>query len=442
MEKTCRSIVILFALISLARSALYGQTEPLRLSLKDALSLVREKNKFVGVSRLEQTATAEDWKDSRNATLPQVDFGSSYQRFSRLTLFKNGLTGVYSSLRDPEPTSVDVGFDASYTLYAGGKLRTAVEEQVIRRDIASLNTLDQTGNASLQVVAGYLDILRLNEQDSLIADQIKRAETRLKNIRALYENQRVTRSDVLRAEVILSNEKLSREAAENDIVIATDHLGVLLALPAGTRIALTDSAGNNEPEPSSLQALVTSAATRSYSIIRIQDLIKLQDNRLRAIKADDYPTVQFFSTYGLNYPNFLVYPYVDQFYMLGFVGLRLQYNISSLYQNKHKESAARIRETSLQLQQSAIADNVNQEARALATKYGEALDRIKVAQASIEQTSVNYKIVTSKYFNQLALLTDLLDADNLYLESRFDLIRSQTDALVFYYRLLYTSGNL
>jgi outer membrane protein len=442
MEKTCRIIVMIFAVVSSARSTLHGQTEPLRLSLKEALSLVAQKNKFVGVTRFEQAATEEDWKDSRNATLPSVDLGGSYQRFSRLTLFRNGLTGDYSSLRDPEPTSADVGLDASYTLFAGGRFRSAVEEQVIRRDITSLNTLDQTGNASLQVVAVYLDILRLNEQDSLIADQIKRAETRLNNIRALYENQRVTRSDVLRAEVILSNEKLSREATENDIAIATDHLGVLLALPAGTRIALTDSASSNEPEPASLQALVTNAATHSYAVIRAQDRIKLQDNKLRSIKADYYPTVQFFSAYGLSYPNFLVYPYVDQFYLLGFVGLRLQFDISSFYQNKHKESAARIRETGLQLEQSAIADDVNQEARALATKYGEALHRIKVAQASIEQTTVNYKIVTSKYFNQLALLTDLLDADNLYLESRLDLIRSQTDALAFYYRLLYTSGNL
>jgi outer membrane protein len=442
MQKICRCIVLLFALTSSARSFLYGQPKPLRLSLRDALGLVREKNKLVGVSRLDQTAVEEDLKDSRNATLPRVGFVSNYQRFSRLTLFRNGLTGDYSSLRDPEPTSADFGVDASYTLFAGGRLRSAIEEQVIRRDIASLNTLDQTGNASLQVVAGYLDILRLDEQDSLIADQIKRAETRLKNIRALYENQKVTRSDVLRAEVILSNEKLSREATENDIGIATDHLGVLLALPAGTRITLTDSAGDNEPEPASLQALVAGAAIHSYAIIRIQDLIKLQDNGLRSIKSGYYPTVQFFSAYGLNYPNFLVYPYVDQFYMLGFVGLRLQYDISSLYENRHKESAARIRQTSLQLQQSAITDAVNQEARALAIKYGEALDRIRVAQASIEQTRVNYKIVTSKYFNQLALLTDLLDADNLFLESRLDLIRSQTDALVFYYRLLYISGNL
>src|SRR5580698_2824480 len=107
MGRTRRCIIVsfilnLFLLLS-ARSGLHAQSEPLRLSLKDAISLVREKNKLVGVARLEQTATDEDWKDSRSATLPQVGVGSSYQRYSRLTLFRNGLTVVYSSLRDPEP---------------------------------------------------------------------------------------------------------------------------------------------------------------------------------------------------------------------------------------------------------------------------------------------------------------------------------------------------
>jgi outer membrane protein len=85
---------------------------------------------------------------------------------------------------------------------------------------------------------------------------------------------------------------------------------------------------------------------------------------------------------------------------------------------------------------------VNEEANALHIKYSESLHRISVAESSIEQASANYKIVSAKYFNQLALLTDLLDADNLYLESKYNLIRSQTDALAFYYRLLYTSGRL
>ena len=103
-------------------------------------------------------------------------------------------------------------------------------------------------------------------------------------------------------------------------------------------------------------------------------------------------------------------------------------------------AAGKTRLQELNYVQQNIRDNVKQEANGLLIKYQEALNRIKVTEKSIEQASVNYKIVSAKYFNQLALLTDLLDADNLYQESRFNLVQAQTTAQFIYYQLLFTSG--
>jgi outer membrane protein len=96
----------------------------------------------------------------------------------------------------------------------------------------------------------------------------------------------------------------------------------------------------------------------------------------------------------------------------------------------------------LQFVQQNISDNVKQEAGGLLIKYCEALNRVAVTQKSIEQARANYKIVSTKYFNQLALLTDLLDADNLYQETRYNLVEAETTAQFIYYRLLFTSGKL
>jgi outer membrane protein len=444
MEKINRLFIALSALLlQSAQAGAQQRTDTLRLSLQETLHLVNDRNKLIGITRTEQDAAEQDLRDARNAALPQLGIGGSVQRFSDITLFNGGLSSAHTVPRRPERDNATLGMDASITIFGGGRTRSIIQEQAARRDLAMLNTLDQTGNSSLQAVSAYLDIIRLNEQDSLILEQIRRASTRLKNIQTLYTNQKVTRSDVLRAQLILSNQELSHEQTENDIGIAITRLNVLLDLPAGTRIIPADSAGGNQPSPaSSLHTLVTGAPDHAYAILRSKELIRLQETRIRNIRSNYYPTLQFFSAYGLNYPNYLGFPPVDQAYLLGFVGLRMQYSISSLYQHKHKESAARIRQAGLELQRSAIADNVSQEVNALATRYGEALDRIKVAEESIRQARENYRIVSAKYFNQLALLTDLLDADNLYLESRFNLIRSQTDALAFYYRLLYASGNL
>jgi outer membrane protein TolC len=105
-------------------------------------------------------------------------------------------------------------------------------------------------------------------------------------------------------------------------------------------------------------------------------------------------------------------------------------------------AAARLRVKQAELQTEARRDEVRTEAASFYIKYGEALNRIAVNEHSVEEALVNYRIQNTKYLNQLTLLTDLLDADNLYQESRFNLVRAQTDALAIYYHLLYLSGNL
>ena len=122
--------------------------------------------------------------------------------------------------------------------------------------------------------------------------------------------------------------------------------------------------------------------------------------------------------------------------------MRLTYDISSLYQNKNKVKSARLRETELQQQKAWIEDNVQQEVKALAIKYSEAINRMRVIKKSIEQAEANYNIQNTKYANQLTLLTDLLEADNLYQESRLNYIQANIAALSIYYRLLFITGKL
>ncbi|XZF14828.1 TolC family protein [Chitinophagaceae bacterium MMS25-I14] len=412
------------------------------LTLAEAVQFAKNQNKWVQAARIAENAAVEDRKDAYNAALPAVNISGSYQRFSDLTLFKDGLSQSTTGPRKPTSDGAALGADALLNIYSGGRQRALQHEQTSRLNLAKLNTRDQAGNIALQTANQYLDLVRLNELQKFILDQLKRAQTRLSNINSLYKNQKVTKSDVLRAEVTLSNVELSLEQNENDIAIANEKLDILINVPDSVRILPADSAGMPKPEIRSLLPLIESAGISSYSVQKATENVAVQRARLRSIQSNNMPSLGFYTAYGLNYPNYLFFPPVDQAYAIGFVGLKAQYSISSLYHNKRKVAAGKLRIKELETQQEAYTDNVRTEIRSYYIKYAEALNRISVNEHSVEQALVNYRIVNTKYLNQLSLLTDLLDADNLYQESRFNLIRAQTDALAIYYHILYTSGNL
>jgi outer membrane protein len=412
------------------------------LSLLEAIKLSKTHNNLVKAALTEETATYADLRDAKNNALPTVLASGDYERYSKLTILQDGLSNAKSISRFPTPNSANLGVSTNFNLYAGGFQKSYVSEHKTQHQLAEINAQDQASNTGLQVAQQYLDMVKLNEEKQFIIDQVLRAETRLKNITALYNNQKVTRSDVLRADVMLSNVKLNLEQVENDITISNQKLNVLLSLPDSVKISPTDSAAMVKPAVEDLLSLLTGITHDAFAIRKMEENVKLQNDRIKMIRSNNYPVVSLYSVYGLNYPNFLFYPPVNQAYTLGFVGLKIQYNISSIYQNKYKVSASRIRLQELQFVKQDTRDNVNQVASSLVIKYQESLNRINVNQQSIEQARVNYKIVSAKYYNQLALLTDLLDADNLYQESRFALVQAQTSAQIIYYQLLYTSGKL
>jgi outer membrane protein len=438
------SVMLLIGFMLTTNSAIAQQIpgSQYKLSIAEAIQLAKSQNKWVRATALEESATTEDRRDVNKAALPIINANGSYQRFSDLTLFTDGLKHSTTGPRKPTPNAAALGVDALFNIYAGGRQRALQSEQDARLNLAGLNTQDQSGNIALQTATNYLDLVRLNDLNRFILDQLKRAQTRLKSINSLYRNQKVTRSDVLRAEVMLSNVELLLQQNENDIIIANQRLDILMDIPDSVRITPTDSAGMPKPEITSLYPLIEGAGVSSYSVQKAVQNIALQQARVKGVQSNERPTLSFYSAYGLNYPNYLFFPPVDQAYSIGFVGLKAQYSISSIYQNKSKIAASKLRVKEFELQQQASSDNARVQANSYYIKYREALARISVNERSIEQARVNYRIVSTKYFNQLALLTDLLDADNLYQESQFNLIRAQTDALVIYYQILYTSGKL
>ena len=413
-----------------------------KFTIGEVIGLTKLQNKKIQAAIMEESASQSDLHDAQKAKLPQVSLSAEYQRYSKLVLYNDFIYHSRSVNVFPSSNAALINSTSTFNLYSGGKLKADVLERKLELLLSKTETLDLKGSLSLKAADLYLELVALQVEECLTKDQLSRAELRLKNINSLFQNQKITRSDLLRAEVNLSDVKLSLEETHNNIIINRQKLNVLLNLPESTQILTADSTQILNEAGTALDTLSMTGTEESYAVRKAQAEIQLEQARGQKIKSNKLPSLGLFGTYYLAYPNTLPFPHVDQAYSLGYIGIGIQYNLSALYQNKYKLNASRTRTAELQLKKEAISDDVAQEQKALIIKYNESLNRIKVNQQSIEQARVNYKIVNTKYLNQLALLTDLLDADNIYQETRYKLIEAETEARAIYYRLLYLSGNL
>ena len=409
------------------------------LSIQDAIKLSRENNDWIAIAKLKTESSLSDLKEVKSHALPHITAAADGKKLSDVTLFNGGLSNSETIPVPPVSYMASVGIEAGINLYSGGKHEAEIEEYVIKTKMADINLKEQTGNISLQVIQNYLEILRLSRLDSLYKEQIKKEETRLKNINSFYKNGKITRSDVLRAEINLSNQQFAKNENQSTITIYNDRLDVLLHLPEKTQLVLTDTIiAANIPVNTNAEL----PENKAYSMLMAKQNTELQQAKIKGAKSNYYPSIELVTGYSYNYPNNLVFPAVDQIYAFGFVGFKMRYSISSLYQNNHKVHAEKQRLQEAKTTENATNDKVKLQISALKIKLDDMTEKITIAEKNIEQSQVNYKIVNTKYNNQLALLTDLLDADNLYLQSKYKLIEAQTDLQNYYYQLLYTTGNL
>ncbi|MBO9152162.1 TolC family protein [Chitinophaga sp. GCM10012297] len=413
----------------------------LTLSLRDVIGKAKESNKLVAVMKTEESATRLDLEEARAGALPRINASGSYQRYTRVTLYDGVWGDPHSITKPPNANAGGLALETSFNLYAGGRQRYIVTDSRHKNELASINIEEQKANTGLQAALHYLELIRYYYQGRLISDQVTRARTRSQNIAALYANGKITKSDVLRADVLLSNVLLNETANKNDYRISNRRLNILLGIGEFTVIIPADTASLSVAD-SLENDLHTGGFPGNYAILKAGKNIELQENRTRLAQSFNKPAIALFGGYGFNYPNTFMFPPVAQTLSVGTAGVKVTYEISSLYQHKNNLRSSRMRETALAQQKDWITENVRLEAKALEIKYYEAVHRVHVTKKSIEQAETNYHIQNTKYFNQLSLLTDLLDADNLYQESRFNYLQANIAAMSIYYRLLFITGKL
>jgi outer membrane protein len=271
---------------------------------------------------------------------------------------------------------------------------------------------------------------------------IAEQERQLEHIRQLKNNGVVLKSDVLRAELQLSRQRLSLTTIENDIAIANQKLNILIGAPDSFRINPLQLPNTDSLTIQSYEDYLATAMNNSYQLKISQQQTALSRLKVMDAKANVSPKVGVFAEYNYAYPEIQFYPYAATLYGLGMTGVRASFPISGLYKNKHKVTASEIELRSQELEHANTQDAIRQQVKEAYLRYQEALKRIGVAKTNVQSALENARIVNNTYFNQLSLVTDLLDANTQVLQTKFDLAAAQIAAQLQYYQLQNTIGNL
>lgn len=125
-----------------------------------------------------------------------------------------------------------------------------------------------------------------------------------------------------------------------------------------------------------------------------------------------------------------------------YVGVGVSYQLSSLF-----KSNKRLRQARLEMQEASERKTVTRELldnqmQAAWVAYRQSYVELKTQQKNVELAQENYQVVNDRYLNQLALVTDMIDASNMRLDAELSEADARINIAYAYYKMKYIAGEL
>lgn len=330
---------------------------------------------------------------------------------------------------------------ASQLLFAGGKINKSINLAELGSTLANNRLGDTEQEVNLGAAQLYINLYNLLNQKKIIQNNQALAIERTKNARLYFEQDMITKNEVLRAEVLERQLEQSILQVQNSISITNKRLTILAGLSENTLIIPTLANINHQVREQNENYYREVAFQKNLQLIAGDTQIAIAKKNLELTKTDRAPTLAAFSGYNANRPQTSGAP-ADLYSNSYQAGLSLSYNIASLYKNPKKEAVNKILINQAVQQREAIRQQIETDVNTAYTNYHLAVAQLKVSASNKTAADENYRITELKYKNQLVTYIEIIDAANIKLQADLQMLNDQTDIILNYVRLLRVTGQL
>jgi outer membrane protein TolC len=441
-------IMLVLLLVPLAARA---QKRP--LSLDEAIAAGIEASPALHASRMKAESSSAKARELAAGRLPSLKLGAGYSRLSEVPPFEVTLP------ISPNPIVVSQNYFNNWNLrlgvqqplFTGFRLEAGTESARMLERSAGMDLEKDRSEFVYAVKNAYWGLARAREFDAVVGETIGQVREHLKDVRAFFDQGLLTKNEVLRAELQLSNAGLMAIDARNAVENARTSLLTLIGLPVDTEIELTTSAESQasrvpaagaEGEDAAAAKTLLEAALAGRPELRSADFrIKASEAGLKAARAGWYPQVSLAGNYYYLRPNPRLMPARDKFYGTWDIGIALSFDIWNWGQTRSqaeqaKAQLAQARDARKLLEDQAVLE-VTQSRLALA----QARDKIRVAGEAVGQADENLRMVTERFRQGVALNADVLDAEVFLLQARMARVQAAIDLVLAQARLEKALGN-
>lgn len=434
-------IVVCLSILLGSMGALWAQTpRQYPLGIEEMFELADRQSRSIRTFGLAEEAAAEAVRVTKNARLPEVNASLSASYLGDGWMSDRDFTDGFNA---PMPHfGNNFAVEATQVLYAGGSISAQVALAQLQQQMAVLDQERNRQDIRLLLAGNYLELYKLSNQSRVYASNIEQTRRLLSDIKARLQEGLALKNDVTRYELQLKSLELALTQIENSREILNHQLVTVLNLPPETVIAVDTTLLSRLPQVAPEGQWQQRAADTSPLLRQAALGIEQSRQGEQLARADRLPSVALFAGDHFDGPVIIEVPPINKNFNYWYAGVGLKYNIASLYKSKKNIRLARINTQKAGESELLAREQVQTEVKATYVRFAEAFNTYETQVKSLELATENYAVVHNRYLNDLALITDMLDASNAKLSAELQVANAQINILFNYYKLKKAAGNL
>lgn len=431
------------------------------VTLTTLYDLADRQSQKVRVSEVALRAADEGVAAAKSALLPSVDLNLQGSYTGNALMLSRGFSSsgttdyivpgvgtvpVANGKQDTPHWGNSFTAQVSQVVYAGGAIRSGIRMAELSKEMAELDVEKNRQEVRFLLTGYYLDLCKLDNQMEVVRQNIALTQKEIEQMKARRGEGTVLQNDITRYEFQLQSLELTLTKLKDASTVINHQLVTTLHLPEQT--VIVPDKNELDTEINALSAIAAqetwqqTAADNNLGIRQATVATNLAEQKVKQVKAESLPSVAVVAE------NQLYGPYTQDLIPkdcnvnVWFVGIGVKFSIGSLWKNKHNIRKARIEhqqsQEALALAHEEVENGVQANYTNLLTSYTE----VKTQQKQVELANQNYSVVQNRYQNELALLTDMVDASNMKLSAEMALVNARIGMLYNFYKLKYVTNTL
>ncbi len=411
-----------------------------KLSIENMFELAEVNSKSLRVFDIAEKEAQQAVGVAKNAMLPSIDVSLSASYLGDGWMadrnFSNGFNATMPHFGN------NFAIEASQVIYAGGAISHSIAMAKLGGQFAQLDKEKNRQDIRFLLVGSYLELYKLGNQKEVYLQNIGQTKRLLSEIKAKQSEGLALKNDITRYELQLKSLELALTQIENSKVIINNQLVTVLDLPQETIVEIDTCILDKLPFVS-LETDWQETAIEVSPILKQSKLgIEQSKHNEKIIKAERLPSIALFAGDRLDGPIIIEVPPINKNFNYWYVGVGLKFNIASTYKTGKKAKLAKLSTQKAIDSRQLLQDNVQTEVKAAYVRFIESFTIHETQIKSLELATQNYAVISNRYLNGLALITDMLDASNSKLNAELQVANARINILFNYYNLKKATGNL